>query len=277
MFDTHCHLNFSAFKKNLGEVIQNAKKEGVNYFVIPGTDFESSKHAIEIAEQYEGIYAAVGIHPHHIFQIRSVLSKDGPSQISQIEALISRKKVVAVGEIGLDRHMYKKTKYQDYQINEGFIELQKEFLKKQIGLAIKYKKNIILHNREAKNEILKIVGEPAVAKALAGKAVFHCCEPDQELLDFAIQHTIFIGVDGDVTYNQKKQEFVKKIPLELLVLETDSPFLLPEPFRTQRQFPNEPKNISVIANFISRIKQISAEQLNKITTENAKKLFQINS
>ena len=133
---------------------------------------------------------------------------------------------------------------------------------------MKYKKSLIFHNREAKKDFLEVVNE--FVKDLSGRAVFHCCEPDQELLDYAKSHKFFIGVDGDINYRQDKQEFIKNVPLEMLVLETDSPFLAPD-----RKFPNEPKNISVVVEFIGNILNIPEEELAKITTGNAKKLFNI--
>ena len=276
MFDTHCHLNFKAFDGKVEEVVERARKAGVNYFVVPGTDVETSKKAIEIAEKFNGIYAAVGIHPHHVFgSARQFLSHESLTplnEIKKIEELLTNKKVVAVGEVGLDKHIYKKTKYQDYKVYPEFIEGQKEFLKAQIELAVKYKKSLILHNRQTKTDLLKIIVEPAVAKDLAGKAVFHCCEPDIELLEFAKRHKIYIGVDGDVTYWKEKQNFVKKIPLEQLVLETDSPFLSPKPLRSET---NEPKNLDLIASFIAKQVNITKDKLIKITKENSKKLFQI--
>jgi TatD DNase family protein len=269
LFDTHCHLNFSAFERRVGEVIKRANEAGVNYIVVPGTDFETSQKAVGIASSFPNIYAVVGIHPHHIFEM--LQKKEKPeikNELKKIEDLLTNKNVIAVGEVGIDRHIYDKTKYQNYQIEQEFIDLQKEFLKEQIKLAIKYKKSLIFHNREAKKDFLEVLSQPAVVKALAGKAVFHCCEPDTELLDFARSNKFFIGVDGDIVYRQDKQEFVKKIPLDMLVLETDSPFLAPD-----RKFPNEPAQVAFIAKFIANILDLPKEKLAKITTENAKRLF----
>lgn len=289
MFDTHCHLNFSAFKKNLDEVIENAKDVGVSSIVIPGTDTKSSIRAVEIAKKYDGLYAAVGIHPHHIFslmkedssvkiltQLNSFLS----TSLEVLEQLVSQNfsnsfsKIVAIGEVGVDRHYYQKTKYENYQIDEKFIDLQKEFLKRQIELAIAYDKSLILHNREAKKDTLDVLTK-VWDKKLEGRAVFHCCEPDEQLLEFAKLHQMFVGIDGDITYRKDKQEFVKKIPAEMLVLETDSPLLLPEPLRTRKLYPNEPKNLILIAEFIAQMRGDSIDKLITSTTENAKRLFQL--
>jgi len=290
--DTHCHLNFAAFDGKVEDIVDEAKKDGVNQIIVPGTDIPTSEKAIEIAEKHEGVYAAVGIHPHHIFEIYnktrvSVLStatppleplaifeKQKPSlylkQIKDIEKLMSNPKVVAIGEVGIDRHIYQKTKYPDYKIEEEFVELQKIFLIEQIKLAHKYKKSLILHNREAKKDILEILTNSGL-RITDYRSVFHCCEPDLELLNFAKENKMFIGVDGDIAYYKEKQEWIKRVPLEMLVLETDSPYLSPA-----REFPNVPKNIPIIAEFVAKLKGVSIEQVEKQTTENARRLFKIN-
>ena len=272
MFDTHCHLNFKAFDGRVEKVIEKARKTGVNYFVVPGTDIETSKKAIEIAEKYDGAYAAVGIHPHHVFgSARQFLSHESLPPFNEIEKLLTNRKVVAVGEVGLDKHIYNKTKYQNYKVFPEFIEGQKLFLLEQMKLAHRYKKSLIIHNREAKEDLLSILTTNYHLLSSIS-IVFHCCEPDNDLLNFAKKHKIYIGVDGDVTYRKEKQNFVKKIPLEQLVLETDSPFLLPRPLTSEI---NEPKNLDIIASFIANIVGIAKNKLIKITEENSKKLFQI--
>ncbi len=282
MFDTHCHLNFKAFKNNIDEVIENARKTGVTRFLIPGTDVESSIKAVEIAEKYDGVYAAVGIHPHHVFQTQSLklktqnhnskLKTENP--LKDLEKLLVRPKVVAVGEAGIDKHQYIKTKYPTYEVGKELVKLQKELLRLQINLAIKYKKALIIHNREATEEVLEIL--TANRSLLAtNKIVFHCCEPSQKLLDFAKKNHIYIGVDGDVTYNKNKMEFVKKIPVDLLVLETDSPYLLPEPLKSKKTYPNKPENIPFIAEFIAKLRGIEVDIVKKTTVENAITLFGI--
>ena len=277
-FDTHCHLNFEAFDKTVDDVIERAKKVGVDHILIPGTDVPTSKKAVQIAEKHKGIYAAVGIHPHHVFEIYSKVKAQSQnflapvgihSDLNQIEQLLSHPKVVAIGEVGIDRHIYQKTKYPDYKIGEEFVKLQKEVLKKQIDLVVKYDKSLILHNREAKADMFDVLNK-TWNKKLEGRSVFHCCEPDHELLEFAKDHKMFIGVDGDITYYKEKQQFIKLVPLEMLVLETDSPYL--SPFK---KFPNEPKNIPLIAEFVAKLKGISVDEVAEITTENAQILFKI--
>jgi len=273
MFDTHCHLNFKAFKKKLDQVIKRAEKAGVKKIVVPGTNLKTSKKAVELAEKHPFLYPAVGIHPHHVYQIKNKELRI-KKLIKEIEGLLDHKKVVAVGEIGLDYHIYTNTKYENYQLDNDFKNQQKDLLKKQIKLAIKYNKSLIIHNREAVDDILLIL-EKNLNKKLLGKTVFHCCEPNNRLLDFAVKNHVYIGVDGDITYNKKKQQFIKKVPLDLLVIETDSPFLLPEPLKSQKKYPNEPSNLSVIAGFVSKILKVSNKKFVSVTKKNSLKLFNI--
>ena len=290
MFDTHCHLNFKAFQKTLPNVISRAQEAGVSYMLIPGTDLEASRKAVEIAKGYKGVYAAVGIHPHHTHDLRIKNAEYPPSLtcaspaatarrelrrtsvMQDIEDLLKNDKVVAVGEVGIDKHHYEETKYETYSVDPDFIERQKELFIHQICLAVKYKKSLILHNREAVDDVLSILKDHW-DRHLQGRTVFHCCESDERLLEFAKKHQVYIGVDGDITYNKEKQEFIKTVPLDLLVLETDSPFLLPEPLRTQKKYPNEPGNIIFISSYISRLIDVNESTIQKTTTQNAKNLF----
>jgi TatD DNase family protein len=280
MFDTHCHLNFKAFETTLDETIQKAFLSGIKCIVIPGTDIPTSQRAIEITSQYEGIYAAVGIHPHHVMELEnqklsmSEYEEHIDQLIKTIEGLLENSKVVAVGEIGMDRHVYSLTKYDQYEISDTFIELQKRVFTKQIALAAQYKKSLVIHNREAKQDVLTLL-DKSWDDALRNKAVFHCCEADEELLEYAIQKDIFIGVDGDITYSKKKQRFIEKVPLEKLVVETDSPYLTPEPIRLIQKFPNTPSNLTLVIEKIAGIKKIDMQEVSKRTTENGESLFGI--
>jgi TatD DNase family protein len=274
MFDTHCHLNFKAFHKILPSVIENARDAGIEHIIIPGTDVKTSKRAVEIAQENASFYAAVGIHPHHVYKLmkRGDITLD--SELSEIEKLLSNSKIVAIGEVGMDRHVYEETVYADYTVDEQFVSLQIELLRRQIQLAVNNELSLILHNREAKREILDILTSE-LTPVLKRHSVFHCCEPDEELLSFAKEHDMFIGTDGDLTFIPEKQEFIKKVPLEMLVLETDSPFLLPEPFRAEKKYPNVPANIRIVAEMVAKLKEISAHDVIHQTTQNACELFSI--
>jgi TatD DNase family protein len=150
--------------------------------------------------------------------------------------------------------------------------MQQYLFIKQIQLASDHHKSLIIHSREAVDEVIDLLTTYWHTN-LTGRAVFHCCEPDKRLLSFAQKQHLYIGVDGDITYNKKKQEFIKTVPLNMLVLETDSPYLLPEPLKSRKEYPNEPKNISIILSFISRLLPISKQELEKQTDENARRLF----
>ncbi len=265
LFDTHCHLNFEIFNNQEEAVIGRAKRVGINYFLVPGSNLPTSQKAISLTKKYQNVFAAVGIHPHHA---------QDKINLNRLESLIKEPQVVAVGEIGLDYHQYQKTKYKNYQINSQFKKDQQILFTKQLKLAKKYQKPIIFHNREAKEDMLTIIKQ-CWNKSLKTRAVFHCCEPDEELLVFAQKHHILIGVDGDVTYWSKKARFIKEVPLERLVLETDSPYLTPEPVKKNKPFPNEPKNLKHVATFIAKLKNIPLKTIAFQTTTNTKKLFNL--
>lgn len=277
LIDTHCHLNFKAFQGREEAVIERANKVGVERFIVPGADIKSSQRAVAIAEKFPFVYAAIGIHPHHV-----------DSDIEQLQALgilITKPQVVAVGEVGIDKYQYQNTKYSNYQITSEFINTQKDKLIKQIKLALEYDKALILHNRQGIDELLPLL-EQNWDEKLSGHTVFHCCEADERLLDFAKKYQIYIGVDGDISWSRKKQRFITKVPIEHLVLETDSPYLKPKlnnnwpkeieyPETLTDQEHNEPQNIAIINEMVAIFKQIESREVSRQTTINARQLFGI--
>lgn len=276
MFDTHCHLNFGAFDAKVDEVVADALAAGITQMVIPSTDVATAEKALKVATPFKHIHVAVGIHPHHVFELKTHTEKLN-EDLSKIESLLHLDKVVAVGEVGLDRHYYKNTRYGDYEITNEFMRTQREVFTHQVKFAIAHDKSLVLHNRESKEEFIAALLSVWDSK-LEGRTVFHCCEPDNELLEFAQSHKMFIGVDGDVTYSKQKQEFIKRVPLEMLVLETDAPFLSPEPFRStprETRGPNVPANLRIIAEFVAKLKGLSTDQLAQTTTANAQRLFHL--
>lgn len=271
--DTHCHLNFKRFKKDRNEVISRSKSAGITDFIVPGTDIPLSQKAVEIASEHDTIYAAIGVHPHHTFNTQTGLGSLDVD-IEELKKLVIHPKVVAIGEIGLDRHEYEDTKYPEYQISDAFMKAQMEYFVAQLRLAKSHKKALIIHNRETKKELLDILVREW-DDSMRMRTVFHCCEPDKELFSFAKTHDIYIGIDGDVTYGGEKTLYAKEVPLEMLVLETDSPFLLPEPLKTKKMYPNTPANIPLIAQYIADLKGVVIEEVAEVTTRNAKRLFGI--
>lgn len=284
LFDTHCHLNFKAFKKTVDEVIEQSRQAGVSYFVIPGTDVKTSLRAQELAHTNKNMYFSAGIHPHHVFDLQIKMKEhrgeDATTIIDQelqhIEKLLSDSRCVAVGEMGIDRHMYIQTKYGNYEVTETFVELQKTVLRRQLDLAITYKKAGILHNREATKDLLAVV-KSCFQRSMERRIVFHCCEPSQDILYFAQEGRLFIGVDGDITFSDEKKAFIKAVPLEMLVLETDAPYLLPEPLKSERKYPNTPANLTFIAEEVAKVKEVSVQEVMETTTRNGLELFQVSA
>jgi TatD DNase family protein len=268
LIDTHCHLNFKDLLPKLEQVLSQAESVGVKKFIVPGADLVSSRKAVELADKHRQIYAAVGVHPHH-----AVL--DTEEVIETLEAIINNPNVVAVGEVGMDLYEYQKTKYGISKITPAIIALQKELFVKQIRLAIEHQKALILHNREAVSIFLEVLGKEWHSK-LQNKTVFHCCEANQELLVFAKKNSVYIGVDGDISWSKKKQRFIKEVPLERLVLETDSPYLTPLEGREKQKYPNSPANVTFVRDWVAKVKDIESDEVERVTTKNALSLFGIN-
>lgn len=261
LFDTHCHLNIDPLNKNIDEIIQKANEVRVGYLLIPGTTIETSIQAVKIASKYKNVFAAIGIHPTDEKKLQNLKNL----KLQEFDLLVNNSKVVAIGEIGLD---YFKIKNEEEKI------FQKEMFIKQLKFAKNNKKSVIIHCREASNDIIAILNE-YWEDCFFGRMVFHCCEPNMGLLKMAKQKNIYIGFDGDVTYKKDKYDFIKEIPLDLLVLETDAPFLTPKPIRSIEKFPNKPENLSVISEFISSLLKVKSEELEKRIFENSRKLFNI--
>lgn len=298
IFDTHAHLNFEVFAGKEEEALQKAQEAGVEKILVCGTDLPTSQKAWQLAQKHPPLFASAGIHPHHAFnyladpsvilvnevhpESDSGVGRQGDlprmtpleKDLKRLELLLKEEKVLAIGEVGLDKHQYQNTKYEDYHNGDNFLELQKQLFIAQIKLAIKYQKSLIIHDREATEETLEILQAHWNAK-LTNRTVFHCCQPEDILLEFAKNHHIFIGVDGDITYKKTKQEFIKKVPLELLVLETDSPYLLPQSLKDVGETINQPANIVIIAQEVAKILEISLEKLNQTTFQNSLKLLAI--
>lgn len=258
LIDTHCHLNFEAFEKDLDEVVQRAKKEGVEKIIIPGAKIDSSKKAVELAQKYDDCYAAVGIHPHHASKNQEIKNL--------LLTLAKQNKVVAIGECGLDYYAYQRTVYDQYKITPEIKNQQKELLKIHLEVAIDLGLPVILHCREAFMDMLPIVPRCP--------GVFHCFSGTKDDLKQILEMGFYVGFDGNITFKNAKslQELVKQTPLDRILSETDAPYLTPEPHRGER---NEPKNVKIVASKIAQIKGISLEEVEKQITYNAQSLFNI--
>ncbi len=250
LVDTHAHLDSAEFKGDLEEVISRSLAVGVNTIVTVGTDLESSRQAVLLAEQYPSVYAAVGIHPHEAAQAK-------PDDLAELWHLSKREKVVAIGEMGLD-----------FYRNLSPAKIQEEIFVAQLELAQRAGKPVIVHDRQAHRATMAILQEKA--KGLRG--VLHCFSGDLEIALQAMKMDLAISVAGPVTFQNARrlQALVCELPLEHILIETDCPYLAPHPYRGQR---NEPAYVRFVAARIAALKATSLEQVAQVTTANAKRLF----
>ena len=278
LIDTHCHLNLSAFTQDLAEVVIKARQAGVKKMIVAGVDLTSSQRAVELANEYEEIYAAVGYHPHHVQKWVGLdeieIEQELVMIITGLKQLIDKgKKIVAVGEIGLDYYQYHQTKYADSQITPEIKTSQKKLLIAQLELAIRAKLPVILHTRQSTKETMKIVKQQQ-NKLVGG--VWHCFGGDLAQAKKIVNNWMgfYIGIDGNVTYHNRKFDKLKQIaswvPSERLVIETDAPYLTPEPKRGQRC---EPADVKLIAEYLSKLRGESYAHLVDRTGDNGLRLF----
>ncbi len=251
-FDSHAHLDDEKFTDDRAEVIARAKENGVTHIVNIGADMESSARSIGLTQQYDMIYATVGVHPHDAKKV-IVSDYDQLAQWTRLD------KVVAIGEIGLDYY---------YDLSPR--ELQREVFIRQLDVARQTHMPIVIHDRDAHGETMEILKREG--KGLIG--VVHCFAGSMEMAAELIKMGWYIGCDGPVTFKNaaKLPEIMKKIPLERLLIETDSPYLTPVPYRGKR---NEPAYVRLVAEHIAGLRGISIEEIAKVTTQNVCDLFKI--
>ncbi|MDV2887323.1 TatD family hydrolase [Alkalihalophilus pseudofirmus] len=254
LFDTHVHLNADQFEDDVEEVINRAKEAGVSEMVVVGFDEKTINRALELIEKYDMLYAAVGWHP-----VDAIDMKD--EHLVWLEELAAHPKVVALGEMGLDYHWDKSPK-----------EVQKEVFRKQIQLAKKVKLPIVIHNREADQDIVDILEEE---KAEEVGGIMHCFGGSVEIAERCLKMNFYISLGGPVTFKNAKRpkEVAKHIPMDRLLIETDCPYLAPHPYRGKR---NEPAYVKLVAEEIAGLKEVNVDEVANTTRENAKRLFGIN-
>ena len=258
--DSHAHLFFTDYANDLPDVLLRARDAGVSTIIVPGTDVKSSREAVQLADKYEQIYACVGIHPHEA-------SKAGVHDIAEIEKLCHHPKVVAVGEIGLDYH---------YDFSPP--ELQRTFLVQQMNIAQRRNLPVVLHMRESTEDMFSLVDQMVKAHPTwkesskePMRGVFHCFPGTAEQAAYVHKIGFCISYPGILTFKKSEcMEVVKLVGINNLLLETDSPFMAPVPLRGKR---NEPANLVFIARKISEALDISEEEVARITSENAIRLF----
>ena len=261
LFDSHAHYNDEKFNDDREEIIKQIYKSGVSKIINAGYSLESSKYALEIAKEYEWMYTISGISPNDISNNEKELIKE----LKQLEDFINEekhsKKILAIGEIGLDY-------YWEKDINKR--KLQKIAFIKQIEIANNFNLPIVIHTREAVMDTLEILKNNEVIK----KGVFHCCPLNIELIKEALKMGYYISFAGPITFKNSKnaEDVINLVPLDRMLIETDSPYLSPEPNRGKR---NDSRNVIYIAQKIADTRKKSLEEIAKITYENTCRVFEI--
>lgn len=253
-FDTHCHLNSPQLYPKIEEILKNCKETGIDLLLVVGYDYQTSLLAVEIANKYPSCYASIGIHPTELNSLNE-------ADENQFYALLGHPKVVALGEIGLDYYWVK---------DPGERSKQKQWFIKQIKIANYYNKPIIVHSRDAAQDTYDILKSH---KPLQG-GVMHCYSCSSEMLPLFLDLGLYIGLDGPVTFLNaaNPKEVARFVPLDKLLIETDSPYLAPHPYRGKE---NTPLNLPLIVEAIAKIKETNAEKISECTYSNGKKLFHV--
>ncbi|MFD1708141.1 TatD family hydrolase [Siminovitchia sediminis] len=253
LFDTHVHLNDEQFDMDLQEVIARAKEAGVKYMVVVGFNRPTIERALQLADDYDFLYASVGWHPVDAINMKE-------ADLAWLEEKASHPKVVALGEMGLDYHW-----------DTSPPDIQKKVFRKQIDLAKKLQLPIIIHNREATEDVIQILREEN-AKEVGG--IMHCFSGSAETAKECLDLNFHISLGGPVTFKnaKKPKKVAEEVPMDRLLIETDCPYLAPHPYRGKR---NEPAYVQLVAKQIAELKGMTYEEVAMKTTENAKKLFGI--
>ena len=273
-FDSHTHLNLAAFNEDREEIIKKTLEQGV-FMINIGTCYETSKKAVEIAQQYDNCWATVGLHPSHTIPMKidkneSVINED--KNISETEvfnekfrSLLEEPKVVAIGECGLD-YSYLKNFSEDDQIK--YKKTQEQELRKQIQAAKKYNLPLSLHVRDLYEEALIILED----EGYKNQAVFHFFTGNIDQAQKILKEGFYLGFSGVITYSERMNDVIKNVPLEKILIETDAPYVAPVPYRGDR---NEPIYVKEVAKKIAYIKKLPLKEIEEVTFKNTLRLFKI--
>jgi len=256
LVDSHAHIGARAFNKDRDEVMERARKAGLVAVVDVGSDLESSEMAIALTRQYDEGYAVVGFHPHNAARMTN-------GDIQKLAELAGQPKVVAIGEVGLDFYRNLSPRHEQVEAFQRQLELAEE-----LGLPV------VIHSRNAQDEVLGILtdwaGRSSIDRPLG---VLHCFSGDTELAEKYIDMGFLISIAGPVTYrNSHAPEIARTVPMEKLVIETDCPYLTPVPYRGKR---NEPSYVSLVADKIGQIRGMPSDSVAEQTAENALRLFRL--
>jgi TatD DNase family protein len=253
IIDSHCHLDDERYNDDIDEVIKRAKEQGVERFIIPGADPATLERAVELSNKYKEIYFAVGVHPYDAENYDR----------NYLETYVSHPKCVAIGECGLDYYRLPETKEEILAEKK----MQKEVFIDQIEWAKKLKLPLIVHIRESSADCLELLEQHAGSEG----GVLHCYNADESLLKLSSKN-FYYGIGGVLTFKNAKKliNVYPKIPHDKLIIETDAPYLTPHPFRGKR---NEPSYTKHVASKMSELSEMEQENIESLTTTNAKRLF----
>ncbi|MDD5680102.1 MAG: TatD family hydrolase [Candidatus Omnitrophica bacterium] len=255
LIDTHCHLDFKDFDKDRDDVVKRARAAGVKYIINVGSSIEGSERSLALSKEYDGVFASIGVHPHEAGSVTE-------NTILRMRDMAKDKKVVAIGEVGLD-----------YYRNNSPQDAQQASFRKFIKLASELHLPLIIHNREASADTIAILKEESGGGV---KGVMHCFSGDENLLNKCLDIGLYISFTANVTFKNAGalRTVLEKVPLNRLFLETDAPFLAPQVFRGRR---NEPSYLEHLVREIAGVKGVSEKETADITTENAIKFFGLDS
>lgn len=253
LIDTHCHLDFDRFDADRPAVVARAREAGLAHIIVPALDLDNTAAVVSLTEQYPGVLAAVGVHPNSAAGWQ-------PDWLDTIRDAAAHANVVAIGEIGLD-----------YYWDRTPPATQHAAFRAQLELAAELELPVIIHNRDATSDLLRLLGEsPLARRPRAG--VLHSFSADREAAEAAVALGFYIGITGPVTFKKADvlREVATAVPLDRLLIETDAPFLTPQPHRGKR---NEPAYVRYVAEAIAAVRETSIDQIAAATTENARRLF----
>ena len=249
LIDSHCHINDKQFSDDLDEVINRAIENGVTQLICVGTDINSSEKAIQIAENYSEVFATTGVHPHDA-------EKADKKYVQILEDLAKHEKVVAIGEMGLD-----------YFYDFSDRKVQKTIFRDQLDLAKDLELPAVIHNRDSDEDLLQTIIESKL-----NHGVIHCFASDYQMAEKLLKIGLHISFTGMVTFVKSLHEVIKKIDVNKLMVETDSPYLSPKPYRGKR---NEPKNVVEVAKFIAELKNININEFKNIVNATTQSFFKL--
>lgn len=254
LIDSHTHLNDSRFNKDREKIIRSLDDHGIDLALNIGIDLKTSLESVKLAEKYDNIYATVGVHPHEVKHLNYRNIEDLKMLAKESE------KVLAIGEIGLD-YYYENSPKDD----------QKKWFEEQLNLAKELNLPVVIHSRDASEDTYKILKEAQDGNL---RGVMHCYSGSVEMAKKYIDLGFYISLAGPLTFKNavKPKEVARMIPIDYLMVETDSPYLTPEPYRGRR---NDSRNVRYVAEELARIKDISIEEVGRVTSNNFKKLFEI--